>query len=158
MPMYNLIEYSENYSDTSGSSWCFKRDERTNNLIVTNDDNAPSFKYKASLITNTEADGTKNGIKIAVPLKSLSNIWRSLEIPMIYYRVGLSLRWIENCVLTLAEIGANANATGADGATFTITDPKLYVPVVTLSTEDNVKLSNYWVKDLTGLFTGTNTK
>ena len=64
MPMYNLIEYSENYSDTSGSSWCFKRDERTNNLIVTNDDNAPSFKYKASLITNTEADGTKNGIKI----------------------------------------------------------------------------------------------
>ena len=158
MPMYNLIEYSENYSDTSGSSWCFKGDERTNNLIVTNDDNAPSFKYKASLITNTEADGTKNGIKIAVPLKSLSNIWRSLEIPMIYYRVELSLRWIENCVLTSAEIGANANATGVDGATFTITDPKLYVPIVTLSTEDNVKLSNYWVKDLTGLFTGTNTK
>ena len=110
---------------------------------MTNDDNAQSFKYKASLITNTEADGTKNGIKIAVPLKSLSNIWRSLEIPMIYYRVELSLRWIENCVLTSAEIGANANATGADGATFTITDPKLYVPVVTLSTEDNVKLSNY---------------
>ena len=88
----------------------------------------------------------------------MSNIWRSLEIPMIYYRVELSLRWIENCVLTSAEIGANANVTGVDGATFTITDPKLYVPVVTLSTEDNVKLSNHWVKDLTGLFTGTNTK
>ena len=45
-PMYNLIEYSENYSDTSGSLWNFKRDEITNNADVTNDDNAPSFKYK----------------------------------------------------------------------------------------------------------------
>ena len=54
--------------------------------------------------------------------------------------VELSLKWIENCVLTTAEIGANADATGADGATFEITDAKLYVPVVTLSAEDNVKL------------------
>ena len=110
---------------------------------MTNDDNAPLFKYKASLITNTEADGTKNGVKLAVPLKSLSNFWRSPEIPLINYRVELSLRWIENCVLATAEIGANANATSANGATFTTTDPKLYVPVVTLSTEDKVKLSNY---------------
>ena len=143
MPIYNLIEYSENYSDTSGSLWCFERDEITNNSKVTNDDNAPLFKYKASLITNTEADGTKNGVKLAVPLKSLSNFWRSPEIPLINYRVELSLRWIENCVLTTVEIGANANATSANGSTFTTTDPKLYVPVVTLSTEDKVKLSNY---------------
>ena len=78
MPMYNLIEYIDNYSDTSGSLWQFKRDEITNNADVTNDNNAPSFKYKASLIGNTGDDGTKNGVKIAVPLKYLSNFWRSL--------------------------------------------------------------------------------
>ena len=77
MPMYNLIEYSDNYSDTSGSLWNFKRDEIINNADVTNDNNAPSFKYKANLIGNTEANGTKNGVKIAVPLKYLSNFWRS---------------------------------------------------------------------------------
>ena len=73
MPMYKLIEYSENYSDTSGSLWDFKRDEIINNADVTNDDNAPSFKYKASLSGNTENNGTKNGVKIAVRLKYLSN-------------------------------------------------------------------------------------
>ena len=140
MPMYNLIEYSDNYSDTSGSLWDFKRDEIVNNANVTNDDNAPSFKYKASLIGNTENNGTKNGVKIAVPLKYLSNFWRSLEMPLINCKVELSLRWIENCVLTSAAITADANATGADSETFKITDAKLYVSIVTLSAEDNVKL------------------
>ena len=56
MRMYNLIEYSDSYSDTSGSFWNFKRDEIINNADVTNDDNAPSFKYKANLIGNTVAD------------------------------------------------------------------------------------------------------
>ena len=142
MPMYNLIECSDNYSDTSGSLWQFKRDEITNNADVANDNNASSFKYKSSLIGNTGNSGTKNGIKIAVPLKYLSNFWRSLEMPLINCKVELSLKWIENCVLTTAAIGANANATtGADNATFTITDTKLYVPIVTLSAEDNAKLS-----------------
>ena len=68
MPMYNLIEYSDDYSDTSGSLWQFKRDEIINNADVTNDDNAPLFKYKASIIGNTEKNGRKNGVKIAVPL------------------------------------------------------------------------------------------
>ena len=106
--MYNLIEYSDNYSDTLGSLWDFKRDEIDNNANVTNDDNAPSFKYKANLIGNTENNGTKNGVKIAVPLKYLSNFWRSLEMPLINCKVELSLNWIENCVLTTA---ANANKT-----------------------------------------------
>ena len=131
MPMYNLTEYSDNYSDTSGSWWHFKRDEITNNADVTNDDNAPSFKHKASLIGNTENNGTKNGVKIAVPLKYLSNFWRSLEMPLINCKVELSLKWYENCILSSA----------GTAATFTITDTKLYVPVVTLKTEDNVKLS-----------------
>ena len=59
MPMYNLIEYSDNYSDTSGSLWDFKRDEIVNNADVTNDDNAPSFKYKASIVGDTKDHGMK---------------------------------------------------------------------------------------------------
>ena len=61
-------------------------------------------------------------------------------MPLIICKVELSLKWIENCVLTTAEIGANGDATSAVGVTFKITDAKLYVPVVTLSAEDNVKL------------------
>ena len=132
MPMYNLIEYSDNYSDTSGSLWQFKRDEIVNNADVSND-NAPSFEYKASLIGNTENNGTKNGVKMAVPLKYLSNFWRSLEMPLINCKVELSLKWTENGVLTVAN---NANK-----VIFKITDAKLYVPIVTLSIEDNSKLT-----------------
>ena len=60
---------------------------------------------------------------------------------MINCKVELSLKWIENCVLTTAEIDANANATGADSANFEITDAKRYVLIVTLLAEDNAKLS-----------------
>ena len=91
MPMYNLIEYSDNYSDTSGSLWQFKRDEIVNNADVSND-NAPSFKYKTNLTGNRENNATKNGVKIAVPLKYLSNFWRSLEMPLINCKVELSLK------------------------------------------------------------------
>ena len=71
---------------------------------VTNDHNAPSFKYKASIIGNTENKGTKKGVKIAVPLKYWSNFWRSLEMPLINCKIELSLKWIENCMLTVANI------------------------------------------------------
>ena len=87
MPMYNLIEYSDNYSDTSGSLWDFKRNEIDNNEDVANDNNALSFKYKGSIIGNTENNGTKNGVKVAVPLKYLSNFWRSLEMPLINCKI-----------------------------------------------------------------------
>ena len=109
----------------------FRSDEIVDNANVTNDDNAPSFKYKASIIGNTENNGTKDGVKIAVPLKL--SFRRSLEMPLINCKVELSLNWIKSCVLTTA---ANANK-----ATFKITDAKLYVPIVTLSIEDNAKLS-----------------
>ena len=64
----------------------------------------------------------KNGVKIAIPLKYLSNFWRSLEMSLINSKVELSLNWIQKCVLTTAAIGANADDTGADSATFKITD------------------------------------
>ena len=130
MPMYNLIEYSVNYSSTSGSLWGFGRDEAINNADVTNDDNSPSFKHKASLIGNTEANGTKNGVKIAISLKYLSNFLRSLEVPLIDCKVELSTKWYKRCLLTVANT-----------ATFKVTDAKLYVSIVTLSIEDNLKLT-----------------
>ena len=95
---------------------------------MTTDNNAPSFKYKARIAGNTEANGTKNGVKIVVPLKYLSNFWGLLETPFINCNVKLSLNWIENCGLTTL---ANAKK-----VTFKITDAKLYVPVVTLSIEE----------------------
>ena len=121
---------------------------------MTNNDNAPSFKCKTSLITNTEADETKKGVKIALSLKYLSNFWRTLEMPLLNCKVALSLKWIENCVLTTAAIGANANATGVDSAAFKITDAKLYPPVVTLSAGDSAKLT----KQSDEGFIGTNAK
>ena len=69
MPMYNLIKYSDNCSDTSGSLWQFRRDEIINNADVTNDNNAPLFKYKANLIGNTENNGTKKGVKKGCTIK-----------------------------------------------------------------------------------------
>ena len=72
--MYNLIEYSDNYSDTSGSLWQFKRDEIEDVNLTVDDNHIPnassSFKYKSSFITN------RNGVKIAVPLNYLSIFWR----------------------------------------------------------------------------------
>ena len=140
--MYSLIKYSDEYSDTWGSLWSFKRDETNTDAIVCTANNS-SFKYKSSIIGNTEADGTKNGVKIAVPLKYLSNFWRSLEIPLINCKVELSLEWTKNSVLSGGEnvndSGAVANAGTA--VTFKIPDAKLYVPIVTLSAEDNAKLS-----------------
>ena len=97
---------------------------------MTNDNNAPSFKYEANIIGNTGNNGRKNGVKIAVPLKYLNNFWRSLEMPLINCKVELSLKWYERCLLTLANT-----------ATFEITDAKLYVPIVTLSIDHNAKLS-----------------
>ena len=73
----------------------------------------------------------KESVKIAVPLKYLSNFWRSLEMPLINCKIELSLNWIGNCILSTSGIAA----------TFEIFDAKLYIPMVTLKTEDNTKLS-----------------
>ena len=85
LPMYNLIEYSDSYSDTSRSLWQFKRDEQNMNngnpANVTTADSS-TFKYKSSLIGNSTAVNNNRvfkDVKIAVPLKYLSNFWRSSE-------------------------------------------------------------------------------
>ena len=142
MPMYNLIEYSDNYSDTSWILWQFKRDEQNMNngnpANVTTDDSS-SFKYKSSFFKPlTAADnGVFKDVKIAVPLKYLSNFWRSLEMPLINCKIHLELNWTKDCVMS----------TIAD-TTFEITNTKSYVPVVTLSSKDDVKLVKLLKKGL----------
>ena len=135
MPMYNLIEYSDNYSDTSGRLWQFERDEE--NMNNENADNvtttdSSSFKYKSSFIKESTAVNNNKvfrDVKIAVPLKYLSNFWRYLEMPLINCKIHLELNWSKDCVMS----------TIAD-TTFKIKNINLYVPIVTLSSKDNVKL------------------
>ena len=135
--MCNLAQYSDNCSDTSSNLWQFERDELSVNDINTalTNDNVPSFNYKASNNGNTVADGAnskKNDVKLAVLLKYLSTFWRSLEMPLINCKVELLLAWYTNCVTIIGNETA---------ATLAATDAKLYVPVVTLKTEENAKLS-----------------
>ena len=89
MPTYNLLEYSKNYRKTTGSLLSYYRDEpkssRDNNNITHSILNSESFDYKANFMENGVAHNnlTKNDVKIVVPLKHLSNFWRSLNIPLI---------------------------------------------------------------------------
>ena len=132
MPMYNLIEYSYNYSDSSGSLYQFKRDESPMN----NDGNPLNVKYKANILGKaTDADGNDGSLrntKIVAPLKYLPNFFRSLEVPLINCKIHLEL----------IMYSADANADGNDReTTFKIASTKLYVPIVTLLTKDNVNLT-----------------
>ena len=99
MPFYNLVECSSNYSEITWSLWFYSKDEATdfhNDIVI--DNNFKSFKYKAKLLANTvaQADNAANGIlknaTIAVPLKYLSNFWRSLEVSLINCKVELKLK------------------------------------------------------------------
>ena len=136
MPMYNLIEYSDNYAKTSGSLWqyCLDKPALNNGAIVDFEDGhlSDSFNFKAKITGKTGNDGTKD-VEIMVPLKYLSNFWRTLEMSLINCEINLILRWSSNCVIVSTN---NAN----QGATFTITNTRLQVPVVTLSTQENTKL------------------
>ena len=84
MPMYNLIGYSDKYSDTSGSLWKFKKDEVPNNNSDLAADNSQSFKYKVMKKTANAVNNPNSFVKnakIVVPLKYLINFWRLLETP-----------------------------------------------------------------------------
>ena len=149
MTMYNLIEYSDNYVDSSGSLYQFKRHEspmndaaNPNNVAL---DNSTSFKYKTSLLGRaTDADGNDRSLKntkIVVPLKYLSNFFRSLEMPLINCKIHIELNWNNNCVMYVADTYAGGDNVNNRETTFKITSTKLYVPVVTLSAKDIVNLT-----------------
>ena len=129
MPMYNLIEYSDNYQDSSATLYQYKRDEPPDNNVDLTANNSASFKYKVNLLGNPVVTNriVKKKLKIVVPLKYLSNFFRSLAMPLINCKIKLNLTWKKECVLS----------TDAANAVFIINDTKLFVPVVTLSKEDN---------------------
>ena len=87
MPMYNLIEYSDNYQDSSATLYQYKRDEPPEDDAVADltTNTSSSFKYKVKLLANPVLDGNiaKRSVKVVVPLKYLSNFFRSLEMPLI---------------------------------------------------------------------------
>ena len=87
MPIYNLIEYSDNYQDSSATLYQYKRDEPSEANAINNltTDTSSSFKYKVELLGNPVLDGAiaKRNVKVIVPLKYLSNFFRSLEMPLI---------------------------------------------------------------------------
>ena len=119
MPTYNLIEYSDNYSDSSGSLYQFKRDEfpmnNDGNSLNVALNNSSSFKYKASLLGKaTDADGNDRSLKstkIVIPLKYLSNFFKSLEMPLINCKIHLELNWNNNCVMYGADANDDSNDT-----------------------------------------------
>ena len=147
--MYNLLEYSDNYADSSGSLWQYKRDEQ-NMTAAGNPDNintndSSSFKYKSIFLedlasrnaaANTNPDTPDahrlfTNAKIVVALKYLSTFFRSLEMPLINCKINFKLNWTKNCVMS-SVVGATI---------FQITSTKLYVPIVTLSTKNSVRLT-----------------
>ena len=97
MPIYNLIEYSDNYQDSSTTLYQYKRDEPPEanaiNDLTTN--YSSSFKYKVKLLGNPVLDGNiaKRSVKVVVPLKYLSNFFRSLEMPLVNCKIKLNLTW-----------------------------------------------------------------
>ena len=143
MPIYNLIEYSKNYSKTTESFWKYYGDERNSGLggAVNNINysikNSKSFDYKASIIGKLEGNNTEKEVEIVVPLIHLSNFWRTLDIPLINCEISLILTWSENCVIRNRALRENTVGTNNDqnpqfpeinnrtNVTFKITDTKL---------------------------------
>ena len=142
MPICNLLEYSKNYRKATGSFGNYYRDEPSNPLSSSFE----SFKYKTSITGNTYDVGAgeggydannigKNEAEIAAPSKHLTNFWRTLNIPLINCEIELILTWSKNCALA----NMIPAVTAPTGLEFQITDTKLYVPLVTLSKENDTK-------------------
>ena len=104
MPMYNVIEYTNNYSKTSGSLWQYCKEipavDGAGNIADFNGANATdSLNFKTKIIRQTYNNGRIDNVVVMVPLKYLSNFWRTLEIPLINCEVEFILTWSANCVI-----------------------------------------------------------
>ena len=157
MPMYNLLEYSKNYRKTTGPLFNYYRDESNScaegdgaDAINYSIKDSDSFNYKSSITGELVGNDTEKDVEIAIPLKYLSNFWRNLDMPLINCEVSLTLSWYEDCVITskaTREGGGTAAApivaiNNPTNAVFETTDCKLYVPIVTLSAEEDNELLN----------------
>ena len=156
MPMYNLIEYSDNYQDSSATLYQYKRDEPPEADAVADltANNSDSLKYQIKLLGNvTEVAGDAAGlrrlnVKVVVPLKYLTNFFRSLEMPLINCKIKLNLTWKKECVLS----------TGAGKAVFIINDKKCTFQLLLCQKKIIKILLNSKIKDFKDLFIGTNIK
>ena len=110
---------------TSGSLWQYYKDDPNDNI-----ENSESFKYKMNITGKTANNGNTKDVEITVLLKYLSNLWRTLEMPLINCEVNHILTWSKDCIITNSE----------GEAKFAINETKLYVSVITLSTQDIAKL------------------
>ena len=125
MPLYNLIEYRDNYSKTSGSLWQYYRDisavKNNDDIPECNGANATdSFSLKAKKSGKNENNRTKH-IKIMLPSNYLSNFW-TLEMLLINFEINLILTWSEYHVIVWSDVASQ-------GETFEITETKIHVPV-----------------------------
>ena len=138
MPMYNLLEYSKNYRKTTGSLWNYYRDEPSDPLSS----NSESFRYKTSITGNTYNTGDgeagydadkvrKNETEIVVPLKHLSNFWRTLNIALINCEIELILTWSKNCALADMTVRA-AGGSIAGGSLLFNNDPPAIIALTGL--------------------------
>ena len=130
MPMYNLIEYSDNYSKTSGSLWQYCKDipavNNDGNIVDFNGANANDlFNFKTKITGQTDNNGRIENVEIMVPLKYLSNFWRTLQMPLINCEVNLILTWFAEYVIIYADVANQI-------PTFAIIGTNLYVPLVAL--------------------------
>ena len=152
IPIYNLLEYSKNYEKSSGSLFNYYRDE-PNETEIPNDNgainisirNSKSFDYKTKIVGTLADNVLEKEVTIAMPLKYLGNFWRSLDIPLINCEITLILSCYKECVLVGRAFrgppAAAANRINSPtSAKFEITDCRFYVPVVTLSGENDNKL------------------
>ena len=124
MSIYHLLEYSGKYAKRSASLCQYYRYEPNDNIT-----DSKSFNFKSNITDNSKNAGIAN-VKIVITLKYFSNFWRTLEMPLINGEVNLDLNWSDNCVI------CEANR----ATTFAMTSAELYVPIATLSTQDNAKL------------------
>ena len=110
---------------TSEDLWQYYVDKPNDTLI-----NSKSFKSKVKITRKVPDDGNRKDVEIAVPLKYLRNFYLTLDMPLTNREISLNVTWPSTCVIT--------DSTGARA--FAITDAKLYVPAVILSTQVNAKL------------------
>ena len=95
IPMYNLIEYSDNYSKASERLWQHYKDAPNDNIAQ-----SESFKYQIKITGKAPAAGQKKDVEIALPLKYLCNFRRTLKLPSINCEINLIFTWSEDCVIS----------------------------------------------------------
>ena len=153
MPMYNLLEDSDNYCMTWGSLWNYFRDKTNDDANVNNaarnkiNNNktikSKPFEYKAKLVGIMPNNNNILDAEVVVPLKYLSNFWRYFNLPLINCEIELDLSWSKECIISeisiVSAIAGNPRdnppvqareARQTAGATFQINNAKLYIPVV----------------------------